>query len=237
MIKDILIYNLLPGGVFLIASLPQGSSSLVGSLISLLCALFFFWLALSKIFLIIQRTTRRLHLFQGGLIIEKRHQVQVCPWHQVTEIWQNLTNWRGKVGPRRYSYLYTLRLVDGSQIKLNDLTEGIAELGRTVSQNITQELLPQALKALQRGESLSFGPFRVDMQGIRKGRRWLPWSHVHAVRLNGGTSEEVIVEQMEQSLILKRHLIWETVAAAKIPNVLVLTGIAEEMIPPVGKGS
>jgi hypothetical protein len=117
--------------------------------------------------------------------------------------------------------VYTLRRVDGYQVKLNNLTKDIAELGPAIAQCITRELVPRALHSIRVGQTLTFAPFSVNQQGIGNGHEFLPWSQVQGVDVKQG---RVTVKKAGASPDS-----W-TDKVAKIPNFLVFTVVADEML-------
>jgi len=154
-------------------------------------------LALSLASSVIREANLQVYLFQQGMVIDTGKQVQVFPWHQAAIVWQSITrNYRNG----RYvgtTYLYTLRRVDGYQVKLNNLTKDIAELGPAIA------------------------------QGIGNGREFLPWSQVQAVEMKQG---RVAVKKTGTSQD------WGTDKVAKMPNFLVFTVLADEMLRQAGAG-
>ncbi len=195
-------------------------------IVLLLFALLFLGLVLSMIYDTIQAAYQQLYLFQQGTVITKGKQVQVFPWRD-TAVWQSIT--------RRYrngvhvgtNYIYTLRRMDGYQIKLNNLTKNIAELGQAVVTGITREQVPPALAAIRAGQTLTFARFSLNQQGINNGREWLAWTQVQAVEMNRGY---LIVKKVGKSSP------WEVVLVAKIPNIFILMTVAEEMRRQTGNG-
>jgi hypothetical protein len=177
--------------------------------------------AISQVSSAIQVANQRIYLFQQGMVIDKGKQIQVLPWNQVSEVWQSITRHYRNGSYTGTTYLYTLRRADGYQIKLNNLTKDIAELGLAVAQGTTRELVPRALQTIQAGQTLTFAPFSVNQQGISNGRDFLPWSQVQAVDVNRGY---VTVKKAGTS----RN--WGATSVAKIPNFLVFSVVAEEMI-------
>ena len=84
-----------------------------------MCGLFSLGLAVSLASSVLQAANQQVYLFEQGLVIDKRKQVLAFPWNQVSAVWQSITrNYRNGryVGTR---CTYTLRLVDGYQLKLN----------------------------------------------------------------------------------------------------------------------
>jgi hypothetical protein len=177
------------------------------------------------IYSVIQAANQQIHLFQQGIVIDKGKQVQAFAWNQAAEVWQSITrNYRhgSYVGT---TYTYTLRRVDGYQIKLGNLTKDIAELGPAIAQGITRELVPRALHVIQTGQTLTFASLSINQQGIGNGRDFIPWSQVQPVSVNQG---RVTIKKTGTSRV------WATAMVAKIPNFLVFTVVAEEMLRQAG---
>ena len=189
--------------------------------------LFSLGLAIFLAYSVIQVANQQIYLFQQGMVIDKGKQVQAFPWHQAATVWQSITrNYRNG----RYvgtTYMYTLRRFDGYQVKLNNLTKDIAELGPTIAQGITRELVPHALHSIRVGQTLTFAPFSVSQQGIGNGREFIPWSQVQGVEVKQG---RVTVKKTGTSRD------WGTDKVAKIPNFLVFTVVADEMLRQASAG-
>ena len=152
--------------------------------------------------------------------------MEAFPWNQVAEVWQSVTrNYRNGsyVGT---TYMYTLRRMDGYQIKLGNLTKDIAELGPAIAQGVTRELVPRALHAIRTGQTLTFAPFSVNQQGIGNGRKFIPWLQVQAVDVSQG---RVTVKKTGTARD------WATAMVAKVPNFLVFKVVAEEMLRQAGR--
>ncbi len=168
---------------------------------------------------------QKVYLFQQGIVIDKGGRIEPFPWNQTAEVLQSVI--------RRYRYgiyvgttsVYTLRRLDGYQIKLGNLTKGIAELGPIVVQGITRALVPRALYALQHGQTLAFAPFSVNQQGIGNGREWLPWSQIQAVDVKQG---RVSVKKVGTSRA------WGTALVARVPNFPVFLAVVGELRRPTG---
>ncbi|HEY4384947.1 MAG TPA: DUF6585 family protein [Ktedonobacteraceae bacterium] len=214
-----IVVSVAVGFFFVVAAFGSGDSEAMA--VELVLALIFFILAAFLIYAFVKASGRQIHLFQQGLVIEQRDQIQVFPWNQAAEVWQSIV--------RRYrygiyvgtSYKYTLRRVDGYQIKLNNMTKGIEELGAAVSKGVTQELVPRAMYSIRSGQTLTFAQFSINQQGIGNGHEFIPWLQVEAVNVNRGR------------LSVKRagkFLNWSSAMVAGIPNFFVFLAVAEEMI-------
>ena len=183
-------------------------------------ALLFIALALYMFYTASQIFDQKIYLFQYGMIIEHKNQLQAFPWYQASEVLQSITrNYRNGIYVGT-TYSYTLRRADGYQIKLNNLTKDVAELGQAVARGITQTLVPRALNSLNAGQTLTFAPFTINLQGISNKHEFIPWTQVQSIDVKKGY---VQIRKIGISRI------WSNVQVANIPNYLVLTVIAEEM--------
>lgn len=209
------------GALFCVGGLLPADLTVTTRLVLLAFGLLFLGTALYLGYSVIQVANQQVYLFEQGLVIDKGKQVQAFPWNQAAEVWQSITrNYRNG----RYvntTYLYTLRRADGYRIKLDNLTKDIAELGPAIAQGITRELVPRALQAIRAGQTLTFASFSVNQQGIGKGHEFLPWSQVQGIDVQQG---RVIIKKVGTS-----RGSW-TDRVAKIPNFLVFTVVAEEML-------
>ncbi len=201
--------------------------SVTTRVVLLVFGLFSLGLVVYLVSTVIQAANQQIYLFEQGIVIDKSHQVQAFPWNQVAEVWQSVTRHYRNGIYTGTTYMYTLRRVDGYQVKLNNLTKGIAELGPAIAQGIARELIPRAMHSLRTGQTLTFAPFSVNQQGIGNGREFLPWSQVQAVEVKQG---RVTVKKVGAS-----RGSWMTMVA-KIPNYLVFTVLADEMIRQAGAG-
>jgi hypothetical protein len=189
-------------------------------IILLVLGVLFLGMAMYLAFTVAQAVNQQVYLFQQGIVIEKGGRLEPFPWNQTAEVWQSVI--------RRYRYgiyvgttsVYTVRRLDGYQIKLGNLTKGIAELGPGVVQGITRALVPRAWYAIQCGQTLSFAPFSVNQQGIGNGREWLLWPQVQAVDVKQG---RVSVKKVGTSRA------WGTALVGKVPNFPVFLTVVEEL--------
>jgi hypothetical protein len=175
----------------------------------------------------IQIAGQQTHLFQNGIIVENRGQVQVFPWNQIAEVWQSITrNYRNGIYTGT-TYLYRLRRVDGHQIKLSNNTKNIAELGPALVKGVTQELYPRAMRSILNGETIAFGSFSVHQQGLNNGKEWLPWPQVQGITIQKGFVRIQKVGKFGN---------WASKQVSIIPNIFVFTIVVEEMLRQNGRG-
>jgi hypothetical protein len=69
----------------------------------------------------------------------------------------------------------------GQHILLSEFLENIQALGETIVEESYHRLWPKAVEAYQRGDTLTFGPFKVNQTGLTYKNRLLPWSEVKTI--------------------------------------------------------
>lgn len=217
---SIAVFILLVGGVLFVIGGIVATDGVSTQVLLLVLGLFCLGVAIYLIFTMIQAATQQVYLFQQGIVVARGHRVQAFPWRQAAEVRQSITrNYRYGIYVGT-TYVFTLRRVDGYQVKLGNLTKGIAELGPAIAQGISRELVPRAFHSIQAGQTLSFAPFSVNQQGISNGREWLPWTQVQAVNVQRGRVTVIRVGVSRP---------WGAAPVAKIPNFLVFIATAEEL--------
>jgi hypothetical protein len=87
-------------------------------------------------------------------------------------------------------------------------------------------LLAEARAALERGEAVPFGPIELTADGLRAGRRVLPWAELERVTPDGEGDLGVWA--------VGRRKPWLDVATGKVGNVRVLLQLVEEYAPSPG---
>lgn len=214
-------FFLLGAALFCVGSIFPPDLTITTRGLLLVSALFFLGLALSLAWSVIQVANQQVYLFEQGLVVERGKQVQVFPWNQVAAVWQSITRTYRNGRYAGTTYVYTLRRADGYQVKLNNLTKDIAELGAALAQGITRELVPQALHSLQAGQTLTFASLSINREGISNGQAFLPWSQVQGIDVQQG---RVSVKKTGTA-----RAFW-TNRVAKIPNFLVFMAVTSEML-------
>lgn len=221
------IFFLLGGVLFVGGGALPPDLSVVTRAVLLIFGLLFLGLTIYMVFTVIQAAGQQIFLFQQGMVIEKKGQLQVFPWNQAAEVWQSITRQYRNGVYVGTTYNFTLRRTDGYQIKLGNLTKNIAELGPAISEGVSRALVPRAFQSLQAGQTLTFAPFSITLQGISNGRETISWAQVQGVDVKQG---RLTVRKTGSSRS------WGTVMVSKIPNFLVFIVVAEELIRRAGGG-
>jgi hypothetical protein len=165
---------------------------------------------------------RRVHLFQHGFIqAGGKGTLADYRWDAIAWVQQRIT--------KRYVngvhigtfYVYTIARRDGPVLKLTEFYEGIAELGRQISQEVTRVKLPNAIALLQQGQTVSFGDLAISTDGIVSSRNGLlPWRELDEVQ---------VVQGYVKLRKAGKWLAWSNKPAAVIPNRFVFLTLADQL--------
>lgn len=69
----------------------------------------------------------------------------------------------------------------GQHILLSEFLENIQALGETIIEESYHRLWPKAVEAYQRGETVDFGPFKVNQTGLTYKNQNLPWNEMKTI--------------------------------------------------------
>jgi hypothetical protein len=165
-------------------------------------------------------------VFQDGCIIQRDTVNEAFSWAEVTTLWRRAYRLRNDTVPTR-GYCYTLQCADGRRIKLSWRMRAMPRQFATLRQlddllvrEVTNQRLPEALRALDAGKTLGFGPFSVGMGGLTYKQATLLWSEVRHVDVANGVFSIYKVG---------KRLPWARKQASNIPNVSVFHALVERM--------
>lgn len=223
----VIIIFLLAAGGFAVGDSLAHDLNIGARLLFLLLILLWVVASVYLLFQVIQAARRRIYRFQQGLVIEQGKQIHILSWRDI-QVWQRITRRSSNGIYAGTTYLYTVRRVDGYRIELGSLVKQIAELGEAMTTGVTQAQVPLAFSAVQTGQTLTFGPFSVNQQGIGFKREFLPWQQMQDIVVSQGI---VTVKKAES-----RSRPWQALVSA-IPNIRVFLVLVEEMRQQAGRAS
>lgn len=156
------------------------------------------------------RSTRVL-VYPSGLVYQRGKRALNIPWQEIGAV-RTEGPWFGlrAVGVTRPLSL-VIELVDAQTVKFTQELSDFKALVETVKQRVYPPMLRTLTERFNQGEEISFGPLRLDLEGIRHGQRTIPWDQFDRAMLKGGQLTLI----PSQSSNLKRI----GVSAAKIPNI------------------
>jgi hypothetical protein len=139
----------------------------------------------------LRRTKVHAVVYTGGFVLDDGRRFTVWHWEDVAALnTQNfdfhIYNFFVQVN-RFLATSYRLRHRDGTEYRFWS-TQGprAAQFGRLVQNETHARMLPAALARLQAGESVDFGPFRMEPTGLAFHGHSVPWSEVGRVTVRQG---------------------------------------------------
>jgi hypothetical protein len=145
--------------------------------------------AVYKMFAVITATDDQVLVFQKGLSITQKGKTVTFDWTDVVSLFEYRMIYRVNGIPVRNVHDFTLSLKDGRKIVLGRRFKKIVELGEVIHSKVTEIRLPIAIEAFKRGETLDFGAYIINREGIRglySDQVLTPWPQVQDVRIVNG---------------------------------------------------
>ncbi len=172
--------------------------------------------------------TLRVALYPSGMIVWRRGTATVVRWQQVESVrvvtrrdgnallhlllfhLATLLYLLSRLSPRQ---TYTLRLLDGTSLKIPTILTGAVDLGAIVERETAAALFPRARATYDGGGTLAFGVVTVSRAGVQVRNKLLAWSDLDRAELRGG-----------QLRIYRRgrRRRWAAVPTGKAPNLYLL---------------
>jgi len=203
----------------------QPGALLVGLLVATGPA-YFLWLALRYGRELSTARHTSYYVFHDGFIIQRDSVNEALSWAEITTLWRWAYRLRNDVVPSR-RYRYILQCADGRRIKLAWRMRVMPRQFATLRQfddllvhEVTNQRLPEALRALDARQTLDFGPFSVGMGGLTYKQATLLWNEVRDVSVKNGVFRIYKV---------RKHLPWARKQWSKIPNFSVFHALVERM--------
>ena len=183
-----------------------------GSVIALM-ALALLWVGIRGLVAVYQHHGTTIYLYKEGFILAERSKNEIVRWEQVSAFWQSITRPYINGISAKTRYFYRIQTRENRKYTFGDNVSDIAEMGQKLTREITRTLLPGVIAAYESGETVSFGKFRINKQGISERQKTLPWNRVERIEVETG---RILLKKRGQ------YLNWSNVLVAEIPNALVL---------------
>lgn len=194
-----------------------GPASTTGDLVSgvILTALF---LAVGVYCLVTVYRWRGAHaqIFERGFSIARGGKSLTGRWDDVASVIQRVFQMRYYGIPVYTSHTYTLVMLDGGKLKVDDAFGKVGKLGDSIQRLSANALLPRAIAAYNSGATLPFGKLGVSQAGISNGKETLPWSDLNQLTLRNGY---VLITRKGKMLR------WTSTPISATPNLYVLTAL------------
>jgi hypothetical protein len=156
-----------------------------------------------------------LMLFPEGLARTGGPAPEIFRWSDIKELYVSVHPISGK---RR------ILAQDGRQLEISAGIKDGKKLGQTVQQTLYERMLPAAAQALDRGETLAFGPLRVDHSFLHYKDKKLSWNEITKMSLLYNAYTRSLQFEVKATSGL---LPWCVVQTQNIPNLDVFKTLVE----------
>ncbi len=182
--------------------------------LSILALIPLLWLALRRV----RRAHRFIKVYPKGIIIQstwgKRWKLT---WSQIQGISGVKVQYKFFGIHIKSEYQAILHPLDGRPIKLDEQINDLEELCARIKGKIYPKLLQRCREAFQNGDTLTFGPIKINNYQIAIKNKTLPWAQVKSLEPAGGLLRLEYEENRRKKIPVK-----------EIPNVEILLQILQE---------
>jgi len=158
-------------------------------------------------------------LYARGLLVSRGNQQATLLFEDVDEVWFEI----GRLHSDQGAFLRALRLVDfdGRQRRVPLVVEDALRLSKAILRGASLPLLLQARRALDRGETLTFGTTTIDRDGLSISGAAAAWKDIRLAR----------VQPARVSFFQRRPLFpWRVVRLDRIPNPTVFAALVAQKV-------
>jgi hypothetical protein len=168
----------------------------------------------------------RVFVYDYGLIHVGREFHQSIYWQNVEAVWHNVekhtsTDSKGH-STTTYIHTYTVRCIDGTQLKLDRTFARLQQLGKSIEVGTAPYIFPRVLKVYQMSQAVVFGPLTVAPWGLSYGGKTLPWTEMKSIKIDENYGLIAIKKQ-------GKLFGWASVALSDLPNVEVFRMLVQHI--------
>lgn len=165
---------------------------------------------------------KRVYVCPSGLLYLHSKKIDAIRWDQVEAVWRRVVR-RSSFGVKgAAAHLYTIRRNDGAKFKFDDHLGNVEALGNTIVSETASLLWSRYIAAYQAGQTVTFGRFSLNQQGMSYGKDLLPWQQIKGLTVSRGF---IIIQKAGNP---SRSL--QTVALYVIPNVNVFMALVDSIV-------
>jgi hypothetical protein len=172
----------------------------------------------------------RLRIFREGFSLRTWKETVVLSWKDIESIQE--TWWKMIIQGIFHIHIHrvNLSLVDGNKLVLDRRLKGLGEISWRIQNAITLTKFPEAVNQLSAGESLTFGPFKLNRFGLEhKGKKALPWKDLKQLNIQRHGETTVSIRKKDQG---KLSFPWAGEKGSKVPNLNLFSLLANWFLIP-----
>lgn len=156
------------------------------------------------------------YVFENGLAVASWRTVTAYPWDAITEL--RVSGVR-RAAADTVTWRLTLRRQDGVETSVGGGSSTARDLVETVSQAVTERVLPKYVSRVDAGGTVRLGPFTIDRTGIIKDGDRAAWEQISGVEIRDGM---VYVDRADR-------LGGMTATAGEVPNAVAFGELARHI--------
>lgn len=175
--------------------------------------------ALKFIAQLVRRRNDWVAVYERGIGARYWGKELALPWSEVESVVQNLQTIRVNLIPIKIRN-FIVASKSGGNYTFGNTLRNIEDVGALMQQCATARLLPNAITAYERGETLAFSNLKIDQHGLHLKKKSLAWSELDEVKMGYG------------ALVLRKQgkrLNWASVSTNLTPNIFVLIGLFKHL--------
>lgn len=155
-------------------------------------------------------------LFSDALVRTGGAVTEIFRWDDVVEVYTFINPLAGK---------HRIVTRDGRKLEIDASVKGGKKLGEAVQQTVLDRVLPEAMKAFDAGETLTFGPLRLNQGFLHFKDKTVEWREVEHVSLLYNAFTRTV--QFEARTANSLAMPWCVVPSQNIPNLDVFKKLVE----------
>jgi hypothetical protein len=193
---------------------PKSVQDLCWSLFSLIMAAVTVWVGVTSII--------HVSLYQHGLVYKCAWWTKVIRHENIKDISYKITSYQRYGQTIGNAYVYKVGIKNTRKITLDGRISKIEELGQSIEREIVDRYLPETLSKFQAGEVISFGVWKVSINGIKVGSKSISWADFDKVEIDNGT--------VSISKTGNNWLSWHKTPIDQIPNLAIFLELINRKI-------
>ena len=123
---------------------------------------------------------------EHGLLLVTRGRTRAVRWEEIDAVWQKIVRRHVNGVYVGTVHLYTLRLRGGEALTVSSIYRDMGALGDAIQFEHSRRALSTLARALDEGETVSFGAVATSAAGLTVRDRLVPWSRIGAATIDRG---------------------------------------------------
>jgi hypothetical protein len=160
----------------------------------------------------------RVFVRAGGLARFQGGKLEAVRWQDI-DVVRRVVQEMKETNFSQGAYMLILGRKEGAPFVFNETLSGLKDLRGLVETHTLKHLLPPALKAVQAGQTVAFGPIGVSREGLTHGGNVVPWKAHPEAKVEKG--KLIAQAPAERKPLVK-------VAIGDVPNYHVLLAMVEK---------